>query len=104
MIQSRKKRCSGCDLEKVIWKNHQGEKYCLTCWNRLFPSNKLRVTIPAKIRPVSDKRKTALNLYKETREAYLREHPACEFPGCTSTDITLHHKKGRIGELLTNSR
>ena len=43
--------------------------------------------------------------YSKIRKEYLEEHPYCEakVPGvCTLGATEIHHKKGRIGELLTN--
>ena len=31
----KKKICSGCEEEKMIWKNHEGNKYCQYCWNKI---------------------------------------------------------------------
>ena len=53
-----------------------------------------------KIKPISDKHKERLEQYFRMREEYFSEHPVCEFPGCSSKDIQLHHKSGRIGENL----
>lgn len=56
------------------------------------------------ISPISNKRKEALKRYRRLRDKYFLEHPVCEFPDCTSTNITLHHQKGRIGAFLTDKR
>lgn len=42
--------------------------------------------------------------YFPIRDEYFKNHPICEFPGCNSTDLTLHHKAGRIGNLLFDHR
>lgn len=26
--------CEGCQIEKYIWKNHEGKQYCVGCWNK----------------------------------------------------------------------
>lgn len=36
--------------------------------------------------------------YNHLKKDYLTNHPICEFPGCTSTLVEIHHKKGRVGE------
>lgn len=56
------------------------------------------------INKVSQKQKERLKEYRIKRDEYFKLHPICEFPNCNSTDITLHHSKGRIGELLTDER
>ncbi len=60
---------------------------------------------PFKAKPIakfSEKKIMALKIYRKLRDQYFKDHPVCEFPLCKSTDITLHHAKGRIGELLTD--
>lgn len=52
---------------------------------------------------MSDRRKEDDKLYKIIRKEYLLAHPVCEF--CSderSSDI--HHKRGRLGPLLTDTR
>lgn len=56
------------------------------------------------IRKVSKKQSIKIREYKKVRDAYFEKHPNCEFPNCGSTDITLHHMKGRIGNDLTDDR
>lgn len=104
-MQVKKKKCTGgCGLEKVIWKNHEGKQYCKYCWMMRTSKQKLKTTTPVRIKPVSDKRQDELKIYRIKRDEYLKRNPICEFPGCLSTDIELHHKKGRIGLLLTDDR
>jgi hypothetical protein len=52
------------------------------------------------IKKVSDKQKERLEKYFLLRDQYFLEHPICEFPGCNSKEIDLHHKSLRIGESL----
>lgn len=59
---------------------------------------------PTKISPVSKSRAAALEKYRRLRDEYFKEHPICEFPGCNSTKVTLHHMRGRIGSFLTNKK
>lgn len=54
--------------------------------------------------PVSKNRQEALAKYRRLRDKYFLENPICEFPGCGSKEITLHHAKGRIGSFLTDKR
>lgn len=52
----------------------------------------------------SDSMVKQLAVYRKRRDEYFEKHPVCEFPGCNSRKITLHHKKGRVGKLLTDIR
>lgn len=56
------------------------------------------------IAKVSKNRTEALSKYRRLRDKYFQEYPICEFEGCTSTRITLHHMRGRIGSFLTDKR
>lgn len=56
----------------------------------------------AVIKPVSDKQKKRLAEYRVARDEYFKEHPVCEYPNCTSKDVTLHHRAGRTGDKLTD--
>lgn len=42
--------------------------------------------------------------YTLERAKYLKEHPVCQFPGCRSEAIEIHHSRGRVKELLWESR
>lgn len=64
-----------------------------------------------KLRAVSKKGYEKSKLYKKARQEYLETHCCCEakLTGCTiptnsydNTDLQIHHKKGRAGELLYN--
>jgi hypothetical protein len=56
------------------------------------------------IKVVSEKMASNLAKYRKRRDAYFKDHPVCEFPGCNSRKITLHHKRGRTGAFLTDKR
>jgi hypothetical protein len=56
------------------------------------------------IRPRSKKRAAQERKYIKLRDWYLEENPICEVKGCHSHSVDVHHKKGRIGELLTDFR
>jgi len=45
-----------------------------------------------------------LREYKKVREKYLDKHPSCEakIDGCHLEANQIHHKKGRIGNLLVD--
>lgn len=59
---------------------------------------------PIKVKVVSNKMAANLAKYRRLRDRYFKDNPVCEFPGCTSRIITLHHKRGRIGAFLTDKR
>ena len=52
----------------------------------------------------SVKRMAEDRLYYRNKKEYLSAHIKCEVPGCNKVSETLHHKKGRIGELIYNER
>jgi AMMECR1 domain-containing protein len=92
MIQSKLKKCAGCEQPKHIWKSSGKEKYCKECW--------YSIEKPKSISPVSTKRREILDEYSKKRVAYLTLHTLCEakLPGCTGNSTEIHHKAGKIGE------
>lgn len=42
--------------------------------------------------------------YSAIRVQFLYDYPVCQVPGCYMTSHQVHHKKGRIGDLLTDVR
>lgn len=56
------------------------------------------------IAKVSKNMLESLKKYRRLRDKYFELNPVCEFPGCSSKRITLHHKRGRIGAFLTDKR
>lgn len=78
-------------------------------WNstltRKTPLPKATKPIARSTKPIaklSKQRAKKLRQYEQFKAEYLAEHPVCEFPACDSTNVTLHHRKGRIGDLLTD--
>lgn len=108
MIQRKKKRCIGCDTDQYLY----GHQLCTKCYNKKKREEKKEKYLrkpKSKIKPVSKKQTSDLNKYGKVRAEYLREHPCCEvgLPGCGGCDtrmLQIHHKKGRIGDLLTNKK
>jgi hypothetical protein len=83
------KLCDSCKEDKVIWKNHEGLKFCKDCWYKQKLENKdLK---PLKQR--SDKRVKKDQEYLKLREKYLEQHPICEikFSECTHVATDIHH-------------
>lgn len=94
MIQAKLKTCAGCDQPKHIWKSHGKEKYCKECW--------YDIDKPKKPSPISKKMKESLDTYSKRRIAFLVINHVCQanLQGCTKKATEVHHKAGRIGELL----
>jgi hypothetical protein len=99
-MQVKLKQCAGCNLDKVIWKNYEGNKYCKDCWynsqTTKTPSNK------KPIKPKSDKKDVLDVLYSKMRKEFLNEpkNATCraKLPGCMGQfkeNLTVHHTKGR---------
>lgn len=42
--------------------------------------------------------------YLKVKKEYMKEHQNCEFEGCKKRANDLHHKRGRVGDLLTDKR
>lgn len=42
--------------------------------------------------------------YLKKKKVYLKDNPNCQFPGCKKKANDLHHKRGRVGDLLTDER
>ena len=86
------KVCSGCEKESVIWKNHEGNKYCQYCWNKVKSDDpEHKYVIPQ----VSEKRKKQDAEYLKLRARFLTEKPMCEIglPGCTMNATDVHHTR-----------
>lgn len=106
-MQKKLKICDGCNLPRMIWANRDGKRLCKQCSNTGVA--KLSITKPTtKQKPIpsrSQKRSKEEKLYSGKRIIFLQENPMCQahLPGiCTKHATQIHHKKGRIGELLLN--
>lgn len=55
------------------------------------------------INPFSEKRNKQLKLYRQVRDVYMKEKTICEVNECARKSEDLHHKNGRIGEMLYNT-
>lgn len=100
-MERKLKICCGCQQPKVIWKAHEGCKYCQNCWREHTPTTKS--TKPRqKIAPKSEKRTREEKIYSGKRLIFLNENPMCKahLPGiCTNHTTDVHHKAGRVGDL-----
>lgn len=56
------------------------------------------------IRPRSNKRAAQERRYSKLRKVFLFTHPTCEVKGCGCEATEIHHRKGKIGDLLTDER
>lgn len=48
---------------------------------------------------VSKKKTKELAEYRKVRDQFFKENPVCQYPGCNSREIDLHHKKSRAYHL-----
>lgn len=91
--------CIVCGNTRQIY----AKKMCGFCYER--QRKKTPLPRPKKqIAKFSKKKLSELKEYRKVRDVFLKDNPICEYPGCTSRDVTLHHKKGRQGDYLTDSR
>ena len=91
------KECDGCQKMTVIWKNHEGFKYCKYCWSCHNPKNKDNIQKPTdyKIPQVSSKREKKDTEYLKLRERFLSENPICQVSvaGCMNGATDVHHTR-----------
>ena len=87
------KECDGCEKMTVIWKNHEGNRYCKYCWSchksKKPTSQKPKTSIPR----VSAKRKKKDAEYLKLRKRYLNDNPLCKVKvdGCSNSATDIHH-------------
>lgn len=100
-MKINKKLCDGCGELRLIWKNKEGKRYCKQCWSA-HSATKIKPT-QKRISPRSPKRVKEDALYSVKRKQYLSINPLCHahISGiCTQQATDVHHKQGRIGDLL----
>ena len=89
------KICDGCQKETVIWKNHEGFKYCKYCWScqKAIDNNSSQKPTDYKIPLVSSKKKKKDQEYLKLRERYLTQNHLCmvKVNGCTNGATDVHH-------------
>jgi len=94
-MQTKLKECDGCGKTTVIWKNHEGFRYCKYCWScQKHSDNTEKPTNPV-IPQVSSKRKKKDQEYLKLRERFLTENPICQISvaGCSHGATDVHHSK-----------
>jgi hypothetical protein len=111
------KKCDSCGNDRVIWKNERGNRYCKACWAYLNKDNvrQAKQSKPLKrtplkrsttpIRKRSKKRASQENVYSRLRKEFLLSSHTCQakLPNCTHTSTDVHHMRGRVGDLLTDT-
>ena len=99
------KSCSGCGKDKIIWKSVGKDKYCQSCWYQMKPT-KVPTKTTTKLKKVSKKRGKQNSAYTQVREEFLYKNEFCKarLPICTMWATEVHHMKGRMEELLIDSR
>ncbi|PVH26266.1 hypothetical protein DC487_01175 [Sphingobacterium corticibacter] len=106
MIKHRKGACIDCQRETLLiakrcnncyWKSRRETK----CNPEKTP-RKPKYILPK----VSTKRKAQNTLYRKKRLTFMEQNKLCKarLDGCTKSATEVHHKKGRINNLLTDER
>lgn len=108
MIKIKLKLCAGCNQPKHIWKNVDGMKYCKSCYGKLGTgvAKKPKPTV-ARIPIYSSKRAKQNAIYSVMRIKFLNDHPMCHAhldARCTQKSTEVHHKAGRVEDLLLDMR
>jgi hypothetical protein len=89
------KLCDSCGKTTVIWKNHEGFRYCKYCWSCHKSKDNTESQKPTNsgISQVSSKRKKKDQEYLKLRERYLLENPLCmvKVNGCSHGATDIHH-------------
>lgn len=87
------KKCIVCGLDKYIF----SKKMCLTCFSL---TRKSTIKTYKKINKKSTNYKKREEEYNKIKDDLLKNTSKCEMPGCTNTELEIHHKSGRIGDNL----
>ena len=94
-MQAKLKECDGCGKTTVIWKNHEGFKYCKYCWScqKAINSDSSQKPTDYKIPLVSSKRKKKDQEYLKLREKHLLVNSLCQVKvnGCSHNATDIHH-------------
>ena len=94
-MQAKLKECDGCNKMTVIWKNHEGFKYCKYCWScqKAINSDSSQKPTDYKIPQVSSKRKKKDQEYLKLREKHLLVNNLCQVKvsGCSHMATDIHH-------------
>ena len=87
------KECDGCHKETVIWKNHEGYRYCKLCWSCHKSKDNTQKPTKSAISQVSSKRKKKDQEYLKLRNRFLTDFSLCQIAvkGCSINAIDVHH-------------
>ena len=101
------KICSFCQQEttRLFYANPKccTKASCLMAYKNQKHDNKPKIKKAKPIKNISDKQLKRLAKYRPIRDAYLKANPICEC--CIASESTdIHHKAGRIGDLLWDNR
>lgn len=104
-MKQKLKICSGCGEPRVIWKNMgKGIRLCKECYGRSGTGVAKKPKPTAyRIPAFSSKREKKNALYSAARIQFLKDYPMCHAhidAHCTKYATEVHHKAGRIEELL----
>ena len=88
------KECDGCHKETVIWKNHEGYRYCKLCWSCHKSKDNTQKPTKSAISQVSSKRKKKDQEYLKLRNRFLTDFSLCQIAvkGCSINATDVHHK------------
>ena len=89
------KECDGCQQMTVIWKNHEGYRYCKNCWSCHSSKDNTQKPTKSVIPLVSSKRKKKDQEYLKLRARYLTENPLCKVKvkDCMHNATDVHHTR-----------
>lgn len=97
-MQTKKKKCDGCQTDQHIWKRFEGKKYCKSCW-AIHPNRdkKSQLKQTKKLNPISNKQEKLNAAYSVLRKIFLEQNPFCKakLNGCTLLATDVHHMAGR---------
>ncbi len=87
------KECDGCHKETVIWKNHEGYRYCKLCWSCHNSKDNTQKPTKSAISQVSSKRKKKDQEYMKLRARFLTDFSLCQMAvkGCSINATDVHH-------------
>lgn len=98
-MRYKKGNCAGCGNNHYL----VAKRLCHYCYEK--QRKKTPLPRPKKrIAKFSKKTLDQLRRYRKLRDKFLEENPVCQYPGCNSREVTLHHTRGRIGSFLTDKR
>jgi DNA-directed RNA polymerase subunit RPC12/RpoP len=93
-------KCSSCGKEGINIVNRK-HMLCQVCnHERLHGSKPKRQRISS----LSTKQSIKLADYFIAKRKYIQRHPLCEVRGCKNQSQDIHHKKGRVGENLVDTK